>query len=435
MPSNLKELLEWVPEIDDLATATRAAAKNHANSADFYNALTNTSTWEGSAGDAARASSAMTAGQHDEAAQNLTLGALGMARAQHQADILANKIRGLVGYADEEPAVEVDLETNKVSLPASYDYLDEDAQAKIDRKMTVLEGQIPKLLAEGQRVDTELSHAIAAATGLPEPEANHGHEVPGQPAQPEGGKMTPADQLPLPPKSGNPTPTEATRDNSSPDPGVHLTDNPNPSPLLAGLSAEQWRERLAHFKPGDPLPDPRTPTGDKAIDALAHAASQQNTSYAWGANGSKDGPSSGHKATHPEYPNKTQEQLEQDGSWLSRDDERVGYDCGGLVRYSVQQGAGIDVGMGTNRIDTNPQLTQGPGHIPSATLNNSAAGPGDILVFGGSRPFEGGNTDHTGLYIGNGYYINAPQSGDPVRVDNLRLRLNDYADVLKVPGQ
>lgn len=435
MPSNLKELLEWVPEIDDLAAATRAAARNHENSADFFNGLANTSTWEGAAGDAARASLAMTAGQHDEAAATLTLGALGMASAQHQAEILANKIRGLVRYADEHPAVEVDLETNKVSLPASYDYVDEEAQANIDTKMTVLEEQIARLLFEGRQVDTELSHAIAAASGLPEPEANQGHEMPGQPAQPEGGKMTPADQLPLPPKSGNPTPTEATRDNSSPDPGKHLEDNPNPSPLLAGLSAEQWRERLAHFKPGDPLPDPRTPTGDKAIDALAHAASQQNTSYAWGGNGSKDGPSPGHKATPQEYPNMTQRELEQDGSWLSRDDERVGYDCGGLVRYSVQQGADIDVGMGTNNIDTNPQLTQGPGHIPSATLNNSAAEPGDILVFGGSRPFEGGNTHHTGLYIGNGYYINAPESGAPVRVDDLSSSRRDFADVLKVPGK
>jgi hypothetical protein len=37
-------------------------------------------------------------------------------------------------------------------------------------------------------------------------------------------------------------------------------------------------------------------------------------------------------------------------------------------------------------------------------INNAQAGPGDILVFGGKNV----GTDHTGLYIGNGYFIDAP---------------------------
>lgn len=44
------------------------------------------------------------------------------------------------------------------------------------------------------------------------------------------------------------------------------------------------------------------------------------------------------------------------------------------------------------------------------------------------------NPGHTGLYIGNGYYINAPQSGEPVRVDDLSKRGPDFAGVLRTPA-
>jgi len=41
--------------------------------------------------------------------------------------------------------------------------------------------------------------------------------------------LTPAKQLPLPTQGETPTPTETTRDNSSPDVSKHLADNPTPS--------------------------------------------------------------------------------------------------------------------------------------------------------------------------------------------------------------
>ncbi|MGC7317867.1 hypothetical protein RA986_23185, partial [Mycobacteroides abscessus subsp. massiliense] len=92
------------------------------------------------------------------------------------------------------------------------------------------------------------------------------------------------------------------------------------------LSAEEWRKRLANFKPGEPLPDPRTPTGDKAIDTLANAAGQQNTTYAWGGNRDTNGPSVGtlHGDLAPDY-----------AAHNFEDNKRTGFDCGGLVRYSV----------------------------------------------------------------------------------------------------
>jgi hypothetical protein len=261
--------------------------------------------------------------------------------------------------------------------------------------------------------DHELATAMRGAVGDVKLDQN-GREVPQAPA-PGDGKTTPADQLPLPTKGGHPPfPTEATKDNSSPDISHHLSDNLTPSPLLAGLSADEWHDRLAHFKPGDPLPDPRTPTGDRAIDSLAFAAGQQNTTYAWGANKSKDGPSQGQGDSGQ-------------GANQNHDWDRYGYDCGGLVRYSVQQGAGFDVGQGTDAIDGNPNFTRAQSLVPSSAVIGNAQ-PGDVLVF---RPDANSGTEHTGIYIGNGYMMNAPDSGNPVRVDPVAG--HGLTDILRMP--
>jgi cell wall-associated NlpC family hydrolase/uncharacterized protein YukE len=289
-------------------------------------------------------------------------------------------------------------------------------EAGLERQ--ILQGQLDTVKAKAHTTDHELATAMRAAVGDAQLDYN-GREIPQAPApQPGEGKTTPADQLPLPTKGGHPPfPTEATKDNSSPDISHHLADNPTPSPLLAGLSADQWRQRLATFKPGDPLPDPRTPTGDKAIDSLAYAVGQQNTTYAWGANKSKDGPSQGQGDTGQ-------------GANQYHDWDRYGYDCGGLVRYSVEQGAGLDVGQGTNSIDANPSFSHPAGGIPSSAVVGKAQ-PGDVLVFGGSGAYPGAGTDHTGIYIGNGYMINAPESGEPVRVDPVAG--HGSTDILRLP--
>lgn len=299
-----------------------------------------------------------------------------------------------------------------------------------------LEDEMKALLRKADVVDQEIADALKAIT-TPGGAVADGPHV-SQPApQPEhrpdptiAAAATPADQLPLAPKDGQlANPTMGTANNASPDAAKHLKLGPNASiaPLQAGVSADEWRKRLAHYKPGDALPDPRTPTGDRSIDAIAHAAGQQGSSYAWGGNRNLNGPSTG----------------VPDGGTADRlkDTSRLGYDCGGLVRYSVEQatpgfgpnGKGLDVGIGTDAIDGNHNLTRinENGRIPSASINNGQAGPGDVLVFGGQTS----GTQHTGLYLGNGFYINAPGSGMPVQVDDLRNRTPDFADVLRVPGQ
>ncbi len=284
-------------------------------------------------------------------------------------------------------------------------------EAELQRQ--IVQSELDTLNTKAHTTDHELATALNAAVGQTQLDYN-GREIPQAPP----GNTTPADQLPLQTKGGHtPSPTEATRDNNSPDISRHLADNPTPSPLLAGLSADQWRQRLATFKPGDPLPDPRTPTGDRAIDSLANAVGQQNTTYAWGANKSKDGPSQGQGDTGQ-------------GANQWHDWDRYGYDCGGLVRYSVAQGAGVDVGQGTNSIDANPNFSHPAGGVPSSAVVGQAQ-PGDVLVFGGSKPYAGAGTDHTGIYIGNGYMINAPESGEPVRVD--AVAGHGPTDILRLP--
>lgn len=166
MSLNLRELLEWPPEIADLAASTRAAAANHSNSADFYRSLATASTWEGDGGDAARAALVASAGEHDGVAENLSKAATSMEHSQQAAERVAQTIKGILDYAAEQPAVQVDQSTNQV-IPPDTSYLDEEAAAKVAVKVADLQVQIAAALAEGERVDADLAGAIATATGTP----------------------------------------------------------------------------------------------------------------------------------------------------------------------------------------------------------------------------------------------------------------------------
>jgi cell wall-associated NlpC family hydrolase len=118
-----------------------------------------------------------------------------------------------------------------------------------------------------------------------------------------------------------------------------------------------------------------------------------------------------------------------DGANQNHDWDRYGYDCGGLVRYSVQQGAGVDLGQGTGAIDSNPNLSRATdlSLLPSGSVIGKAQ-PGDVPVF---RPDASASTEHTGIYIGNGFMINAPNSGNPVRVDPVAG--HGLTDILRLP--
>jgi cell wall-associated NlpC family hydrolase len=78
-----------------------------------------------------------------------------------------------------------------------------------------------------------------------------------------------------------------------------------------------------------------------------------------------------------------------------------GFDCSGLVQYVYGQ-LGISL----------PHNTVAQWHDPKAvSVPPSELRPGDLVFFNG--------LDHVGIYIGGGYFVDAPHTGANVRIDSL----------------
>jgi Putative amidase domain len=169
VPLSLRELRQWVPEIADLAKATRDMATNHGNSAAFYRDVAKASTWQGEAALTAMTSIQLAAAAHDVKAEDLSAAAVAMNRDEEDAAKLAHTVQTIVDDADEAPAVEIDQSTNQVSPPPNYDHLDKATKAQIAEKIVDLRARIANALTEGDRIDTDLAGAIAKATGTPPP--------------------------------------------------------------------------------------------------------------------------------------------------------------------------------------------------------------------------------------------------------------------------
>jgi cell wall-associated NlpC family hydrolase len=95
-----------------------------------------------------------------------------------------------------------------------------------------------------------------------------------------------------------------------------------------------------------------------------------------------------------------------------------GFDCSGLVQYVFAQ-VGISL----------PHNTVAQWHDPSAvSVPREALQPGDLVFFNG--------LDHVGIYIGNGYFIDAPHTGTVVRIDSLSQGwyASDYDGAKRILG-
>lgn len=79
-----------------------------------------------------------------------------------------------------------------------------------------------------------------------------------------------------------------------------------------------------------------------------------------------------------------------------------GFDCSGFVQYVYKQ-----YGISISRT-TYTQINCGT-RVSTAELQ-----VGDLVFFSGLR--------HVGMYIGEGQYIHAPQTGDVVKIDNIADR-------------
>ncbi|MHA3022951.1 DUF4185 domain-containing protein [Mycobacterium sp. BMJ-28] len=169
MALTLQELLNWPPEIGDLAKATHDVATNHADSAEFLRSAMHAVDWDGESGDTARQAVFSTAGDHDKQAERIKSAAGLIDTAHQEADALANKVKDILNYAAEAPAVKVNPATDEVSPPDSYQYMDAETQTKVSEKIAELKAKIADAIIEGDRIDDELAKAIAKASGLPEP--------------------------------------------------------------------------------------------------------------------------------------------------------------------------------------------------------------------------------------------------------------------------
>ena len=80
----------------------------------------------------------------------------------------------------------------------------------------------------------------------------------------------------------------------------------------------------------------------------------------------------------------------------------AGFDCSGFVKYCYSL-MGVDV----NRVAADQSLNGV--EVPISEMR-----PGDILCF--SSTIEGGPIGHSGLYVGNGYFIHSPRTGYNVEI-------------------
>lgn len=134
---------------------------------------------------------------------------------------------------------------------------------------------------------------------------------------------------------------------------------------------------------------PAGPVGQRIVAA---AMRWRGTTYAWGG-GTPRGPSKG----------------TTDGGVADShgDFNKVGFDCSGLVLYAVYQATGGRIELPHYTVD---QLNDKRGKpVPLGQLQ-----PGDIVF-----P-PGGSPQHVAIYIGGGQMVEAPQSGDVVKVSPLK---------------
>lgn len=129
--------------------------------------------------------------------------------------------------------------------------------------------------------------------------------------------------------------------------------------------------------------------GPQAVEVVVNRAmSQLNLPYAWGG-GDGNGPTKGIR----------------DGGVADAhgDYNKVGFDCSGLMIYAFA-GIGYDLPHYTGY-----QYTAGP-QVPIAQMQR-----GDMIFWGANA------SQHVALYVGDNKMIEAPQSGDVVKVSPVRL--------------
>lgn len=144
----------------------------------------------------------------------------------------------------------------------------------------------------------------------------------------------------------------------------------------------------------------KTATSTQAATAVNAAKSEIGTPYSWGG-GNANGVTKGSCCS----PNGSS------GASIT------GFDCSGLALYAYAQ-AGIDL-----------PRTAAQQYAASEHVNPGQMRPGDLVFYGTSAA----NIHHVGIYVGNGYIINAPKPGTRVRYDPMDLMSDLYAVARPTP--
>ncbi|TAN05453.1 MAG: NlpC/P60 family protein [Rhodanobacteraceae bacterium] len=81
-----------------------------------------------------------------------------------------------------------------------------------------------------------------------------------------------------------------------------------------------------------------------------------------------------------------------------------GFDCSGLVDYVFRTEAGIDL----------PRTSREIAALDAPRISIKHLKAGDLLFFGHRH-----HVNHVAIYVGNGRFVNAPDTGGTVRLDRL----------------
>jgi cell wall-associated NlpC family hydrolase len=154
----------------------------------------------------------------------------------------------------------------------------------------------------------------------------------------------------------------------------------------------QLRDALATFTAGLPTGGDSA-GGDLGRRIVTEATAKRGVPYAWGG-GTVNGPSRGICCSPGGY----------DGG------RTVGFDCSGLTLYAVYQASGGRIRLPRTAA---AQVRRG------RPVARSAMRPGDLIGFD-----HGQGVTHIGIYIGHGRMVNAPHTGDVVKISSLDSRNN-----------
>ncbi|MBS0193007.1 MAG: C40 family peptidase [Proteobacteria bacterium] len=81
----------------------------------------------------------------------------------------------------------------------------------------------------------------------------------------------------------------------------------------------------------------------------------------------------------------------------------TGFDCSGLVNFVFHDMDHLAL----------PRTARDIAALPVPRIRDAHLAPGDLLFFGGAQ------VNHVGIYVGQGRFVHAPNSGGTVRLDDL----------------